>query len=1661
MMRAIHRGVALVLMITAAVVTADVRLSAQQPRFLAKEQIVFYGIGLKAEPARQVVPRDIATIVSTFLQAPTLPDGLPPFAPDAEVRATLRGPSFAEAQELVVSPNTPFNIPPLTVAGIHTLENIRLISNGEVLLRGVPESVVIEVIDKLLVTQVTARALTAAEIRERGIVFDKSSFQAYNFSAAFAIEDRKVDISFPVVLPQLQSAPDVSVGEVRVPQILAPALPSLQTIIPDTLKLQTQIPNLSVVGFTLKVPDLKGQNLFVPPIPGVIVIPGDIGFLNQFFSVMLMVGNVAPAGSNLVVSNLEAEIVLPAGNDDVVGSGDDPLRMARTAQGETARKKLVVQPGADGKLGTADDIGTLGPAESGNAEYLVEGMREGSHIVEMEMKGTLNGLPIGPVEIRGRAAGAVLVRNPTFTLTFTHPEVVSAGEPYTLDVTVTNTGQSPANFVNLTLYPRNVSGATIVGSNLREIESIPPGDSATVAFDLISRITGKVTAATLDSNENVAGRFALKTAVGELGVPLSPDSLVLPKESRSLPQGLRDAAIGLLGKAWAVATSPPAALPKGIQRFSKKIVIDRAVEVAEAGFRVSLREPLADSAAHLAMDFLGNKYAWLPEQQPRPEDLAFARDNFTGFDALRRQSVRGDRFADAVAHILAPSLATDGALPFHRQLATLWSYRPQHVSALISGVSLSPYRLTVLDEEGRRVGGVDEQGKVIKQIPFADLLPLVSAGGGIMGDLAVLASPTPGIYTLRLDRVAGVADGTPYTLSIVLPGSSGEQRHLTFQGTVGTDVPIVAPSTDAYQVRVEVFDSGVPVPGTAAVTDTAAIADPPPTILGALQQLEADQLRCDPELPGIPVGRIIAVLFSEEVTAASVQDKLKADEITNYLIESNQVVGVALQPGRRIAFLALRDPVGPFIPRTLTMSNVMDARGQAMPAVTVPIEITIDDQGGVLTGRVIRADGTPVPNANVRLFYQLQCGEEPAWVGISSKSADDQGRYSWDYVGKLTADRVVAVDPESGEFRDLRFNVQRNGQRLNVDIVFLGRGTFQGRTLAEDGRVLPNTSVRITSLTDNSQYGATTDNDGRFSIGRIPVGNLLVEAVNPAARAQFFFSENIPFAGAITARDITLLDVELREVTIKTATVAGFVYRPDGTTPIGDVPVIVYYQNRSQPNVPCPPVGSPPKEPPECAVAVVRSAADGAFLFEKVTAGALRLYAFDQGSLAQGGAHVVVAADETRQVNILLGGGLGTVIGKVVDPGGNPVPGARVGGGFSLVTTNELGEFTLADVPVGSREIVAVSDVLGTAGSLTVDIARAGETVGATIVLRSVASVAGRVTRANGTTPAAGVKVYVFRQIMTNDGPQIQVFGTATTDSNGGYRIDKLPMGSFDVSAFLSDFSDGNIGTVVLKYHQQVFKGDIKFRGGGGIVHGAVFDDDGQTPLKGRVGLSGDQLVVAGGQVGVAFRHVSNYKIVDTDFTTGRYSFSGLWVGGFTLRALGQFSPDPITVEGNISEPDESVEINLRLQSTSRIRGTVFLPDGVTPVGENVVLQYKSEEFKVFCTENKFGEETCISIPQGIQSVNAVTDANGQFFFPIVNAGNFTLTVDDLATGRRAQIKGLVRAGEEVDLSVRLLGKADVAVEVFGSDATTPIRSAKVEVEQLAYPQTKRTLTAG
>ena len=64
--------------------------------------------------------------------------------------------------------------------------------------------------------------------------------------------------------------------------------------------------------------------------------------------------------------------------------------------------------------------------------------------MDMTIDGTLDGLG-SPRRIRGFAAGSVLVRNPKFSMAFTHPRTIRTQEPYTASVTILNTSTTPAN----------------------------------------------------------------------------------------------------------------------------------------------------------------------------------------------------------------------------------------------------------------------------------------------------------------------------------------------------------------------------------------------------------------------------------------------------------------------------------------------------------------------------------------------------------------------------------------------------------------------------------------------------------------------------------------------------------------------------------------------------------------------------------------------------------------------------------------------------------------------------------------------------------------------------------------------------------------------------------------------------------------------------------------------------------------------------------------------------------------------------------------------------------------------------------------------------------------------------------------------------------------
>ena len=373
-------------------------------------------------------------------------------------------------------------------------------------------------------------------------------------------------------------------------------------------------------------------------IPGLLVIPGDVGFLNQFFSAMLVVSNAAPLGSGLSVRNLEGTVRLPSGEDDVPGTTDDPLVVAETGAG-SAFTLPIVGLGADGVLGTGDDTHLFLPGEQGEAEYLLEGRKEGFHRIDFDITGTLEGLPIGPVDIAGTARGGVVVRNPFFNLTFSAPRTVRRLEEFTLFINVTNTSPSMANFVNVTLNALQLSGAELLSPTRLEIDTLDPGDSETLRFRFRSLQTGEVTASYLNFDPSAGagndGDLVFTLGVGERGTPLSPDTLVLPTALEALPTDVVDQALRVLGQAWTIATAPEGTVPDGVIRVSRQVVIDRAVEVAEAGLRVQLGEDLASSLSSLAFTWIATGDA--------------------GFDQLLRETRAGEAFRRAIgAEIRTP-----------------------------------------------------------------------------------------------------------------------------------------------------------------------------------------------------------------------------------------------------------------------------------------------------------------------------------------------------------------------------------------------------------------------------------------------------------------------------------------------------------------------------------------------------------------------------------------------------------------------------------------------------------------------------------------------------------------------------------------------------------------------------------------------------------------------------------------------------------------------------------------------------------------------------------------------------------------------------------------------------------------------------------------------
>jgi hypothetical protein len=411
---------------------------------------------------------------------------------------------------------------------------------------------------EILLASASVRTLSLEELRARGITFNEENFQAFNFAVGFAFGDEIVEIELPLVY-----AGQGSVQPLDKPRVVLEDLPP--SVAHEVERWQPP----SIVPFKLERPErellcsngakcVEEDEELRLPLFGAIVLPGTVSYLNQFFEAKLVVANGAPPGSDAQLDGLQANLRLP------------PYNALRVVQSEPA-----VAPGQAVPVLAASGAQRLFPGEQGAAGWTVEGLLAGTHTLQMDITGELVRPGRDRLPLLSRIQAAVEVVDARFNLTFSHPDVVREGEAYSLFVTVTNLSRATQNLITVDLDEQHMTGAHPEDPSdplLETIETLAPGEAETLEFRLVAELDGRVVATTFQSTSSAGtGTIRLRTGVGELGIPLSPATLVLPRFSERLKRphlgaqlhhdDFHRAHTRFLGLAYSLAVAPAALTP--------------------------------------------------------------------------------------------------------------------------------------------------------------------------------------------------------------------------------------------------------------------------------------------------------------------------------------------------------------------------------------------------------------------------------------------------------------------------------------------------------------------------------------------------------------------------------------------------------------------------------------------------------------------------------------------------------------------------------------------------------------------------------------------------------------------------------------------------------------------------------------------------------------------------------------------------------------------------------------------------------------------------------------------------------------------------------------------------------------------------------------------
>jgi hypothetical protein len=1355
-------------------------------------------------------------------------------------------------------------------------------------------------------------------------------------------------------------------------------------------------------------------------------------------------------------------------------------------------------------------------------------------VLDLKLSAVLDGLAAGHGRGRRQAAGSVQVSNPSFSLAFSHPRTVRAGEPYDAYVTDPQHLATVANLTSISLNKLNVSGGLLQSEERVELGTMAPAKPPPPRFRVLAQRTGAISFSNITtSDDSLVGRFRLRIGVDERGVALSRNTLVLPDEVDALPPEVVAAANRVLGQALSASTAPQLAARRDpraqvCQSAPHHVHRTGAGSSTSAAARCCCNSPKPASACATANRW--PRAARPPARlagRPRISPKAGTRSSGRPTPAAqwREAMMRAMEEADP-----APD---DPVSRLTFRAADLAGRGEAWVLAAVSrgvfqddGGALTPdgSELNLLQSAGRRAG-VDTS-TVVKGAGY----------GGREG--AWLVSGTPGTVQWKF----GAAQTGTTKLSVLDVKADGTARGIEWSVP---DLPAGACALfdltgAATELGIDDNCDGTPDRTVAgSVTDFTEV---PPQALIVRQDAEVRVAR--PEMTcynpttvndlGSRVrirnyGNVYAVLFNKPMSQES------AGLASAYsLDDGTETAFVQVQPGGRVALLTLRRPVGASIPRSMRIgTGVTDLRGNAIASTPIPVQSRLIE-GLAVRGRIIRPDGTGGANLPVTLTMNDGVPGSDGCVQVDVRVAqvfsDPNGDFAFPFVvsgipfslsttdvssvrdneaiaiilessrdGAVTADRLAALGAgltggaenilvvnsalrrafgvesiseaialaeglDRAVVSDFPPESRQGGEGVYV-LRFRGRGTVTGTVLEADGVTpAPGAAVNLFPDPDSRERGRGlfADGTGRFTFFGVPLGGLSVEATSSSGRTRT--------VSALLAQAGETLDlpVVLGSLLVPLASLQGRVTEPEGAPHDG---ATVYVQAQAIEGFTGP------------TISQTVTNADGFWSIDNVPAGTVRVFAVSRDGRRKGQRLNVAAVEgAVNTVNIVLQA-RATVRGRVEFANGDPVAGAIVGGGESLVTTDALGAFTVEGVPTGPnigivaglRADLESSDPrrrFARVGSAIVNVLP-GDDNFAVIRFTPAGRIAGQVLDEAG-RPVPNINVAIPIYIDEEQGS----FMWVTADGAGLFSFDNLGLDTYDLSApappvedfdadqAISQIRSGDRAQIeaAIKAAFAAFTGASNpfLNGEGdsfnpsqwGFVRDVQLTFDGETVITPvrflpKASISG---IVKNGQnvpIGAKVRLTGigpkpngepTMRVkadLNSDPALGTFSFpNGTFIGDWGLQAASPFFPVVVSASGRTTQIDPVVE-NVLLQfpavqeTNGSLSGQVLNPDG-SSAGPDIRVQisFGNDFFIRTDTDGKFAT------------------TRGTFTLP---ARGYTVTALNEATGATGQASAIVTAGQDNQVTVVLLGRGTAQVAVRKAD-NTPAPGASVELVMSGFP---------